>query len=155
MTHQVSELLLFENEKKPLFVRPLDQFLKSLPSRPAFVAWATSCHRGYIGHWELKDDRLYLRRLEGYFGGRMACMLAAVFPDEPRPVFAQWYTGTLRIPFGEMMISHRLGYTHTYRDELRFKVRRGVVRKIYRFRGSFYGKVVHRFKVWMAEQLLR
>lgn len=153
MTHQVSEVLYIGRERHALYVRPLDQFLKSLELRMKFVAWSTSCHRGYIGHWELKNERLYLRKLEGLLEQRQTCMLAVVFRTEPRPVFAKWYSGTLRVPFGAIVVQNHLGYTHVHEDEIRIRVRRGVVRKTFRLRSSIRGRLVHALKTWVAKQL--
>lgn len=153
MTHQVTEILDIGNERRRLFVRPLDQFLESLQSRPKFPAWTTSCHRGYIGHWELRGERLYLQRLEGYIGRRKGCMLPVVFPDASHPVFAEWYSGTLRVPLGEIVARQNLGYTHVHEDELRIKVRKGVAVRSYRLRDTIYGRLLLKFKSWLAKQM--
>ena len=33
--------------------------------RPKFLSWTTACHRGYVATWEIIDNKLYLRDLEG------------------------------------------------------------------------------------------
>lgn len=153
MTRQVSEFLYIENERHGLFARPLDPFLDSSQSRPKFQIWSTSCHRGYIGHWELKEKRLYLLRIEGYLGGRKTCLLPVVFPDATHPVFAKWYSGTLRVPLGKIVAAKNMGYTDVHEDELRIKVRNGVAVASYCLKETVYGRLLLKLKSWLAKQM--
>src|ERR1700690_2290404 len=53
---------------------------------------STACWRGYIGTWELKDGRFYLTNISGKYR-----------VDGNDPVFADWFSGVLRIPDGELL----------------------------------------------------
>ena len=48
---------------------------------------STACYRGYLGTWEIIDNKLFLNQIEGRYK----------FKDNI-PVFADWYTGELHIP---------------------------------------------------------
>jgi len=77
---------------------PLEPLFRQRP-RPDFVWPSTALDRGYLGIWEVRDDRLALLELRhatvGDTGG-----LACVFPDVAPPIQATWFTGevTLDIP---------------------------------------------------------
>ncbi len=54
-------------------------------------AGSTACQRGYAADWVLKDKRLYLARLVGFYRLR----------DEQEPVFADWFSGWIVVGHGE------------------------------------------------------
>jgi len=57
----------------------------------------TSCYRGYIATWEVRDDRLLLVKIDGH---------PSFYPDEP--LVADWISGGLVVPRGEVV--HRFDY---------------------------------------------
>jgi hypothetical protein len=127
MTAQVPETLLIDGEKHALFTEPLEAYFKELGSRPDFQAPHTACWRGYVGQWELNDNKLYLRRLSGGLTDGKTVTLKSIFPKGPYPVFARWFTGVLIVPQGEMLEYIHMGYASIYEDELRLKIKRGVL----------------------------
>lgn len=80
------------------------------------VTQTTACERRYIGSWQIADDRFYLLGLDGYFklAGR-------------DPLFADWFTGSLRIPAGEELHYVYHGFATVYAEELFIEVEKGVV----------------------------
>jgi hypothetical protein len=58
---------------------------------------STACHRGYQGTWEIRDQFLYLKKIEGEE--------AEMIGDEPIP--ADWFTGTLSVGRGKIL--HNFG----------------------------------------------
>ena len=80
------------------------------------VVFSTACWRGYIGTWEIKDGRLYLAGLIG------RCEMIG---DEP--IFAEWVSGWLRIPRGEMLRYVHMGFESVYERELHLRLEGGVV----------------------------
>ena len=48
---------------------------------------STACHRGYQGTWEIRDQFLYLKKIEGEE--------AEMIGDEP--ILADWFTGNLNV----------------------------------------------------------
>jgi len=76
---------------------------------------STACWRGYIGTWQVEDDRLYLAALEGRY--RLV---------GPR-LFAEWFTGLLRVPQGPVSHYVHMGFETTFERELYLQVVDGVV----------------------------
>ena len=83
--------------------------------------------RGYVGSWEIVDDRLYLVGLSGTLEGGADATLATIFPDFPDRVFAHWYSGTIRIPQGKQLEYVHMGYGSTFERDLFLDIERGVI----------------------------
>ena len=96
-------------------------------TRPPFTANCTALWRGYVGSWEIVDDRLYLVGIKGELEGGAEASLTSVFPDFPQRVFAHWFSGTIRIPQGKRLKYVHMGYGSTYERDLLLDVDRGVL----------------------------
>jgi hypothetical protein len=76
-----------------------------------FEATSTALWRGYVGTWEIMNDRLYLVALDGCMlldSKQTDVMLKDVFPHYPEGLFAQWYSGELRCTRGKLLNYVRL-----------------------------------------------
>jgi len=60
MTAQARETLLYEDNEFRLQAEPLEQFFetKNIQIKKSFIN--SSCWRGYVGTWEIKNDKLFL-----------------------------------------------------------------------------------------------
>jgi hypothetical protein len=47
----------------------------------------------------------------------------------PEPLFAEWFTGVLRIPKGERLLAINMGFASVHEKELHIKIERGAVVK--------------------------
>ena len=127
MTAQVGETLLIDGEKHEMFNEPL-RFWFALSGVPSpFFGVSSGCWRGYVGTWEIAGDRLYLVELRGNVADRKPVSIETIFPGWPDRVFAHWYTGTLRIPRGDMLHYVHLGYARLHEETLFIDVKRGLV----------------------------
>ncbi|MCX7113086.1 MAG: hypothetical protein NTX45_23810 [Proteobacteria bacterium] len=124
MTEQYHEVLIFEEVKTTMMFCPpfpendsriiklkddeIDELHKS------FV-FSTACWREYIGTWEIKDGRFYLNKIEGRYK-----ILDNI------PIFAEWFTGTLRIPKGEMLHHVHMGFGSIFEGEVYVKIEKGI-----------------------------
>ena len=128
MTAQIGERLRYQGEDMTMATEPLEAYFTLGGERPSFGFVSTALWRGYVGRWEIVDDRLYLVGIN-----------AAAFRDEPVPlerpfpgygdrVFAHWYSGTLRVPRGRQLKYVHMGYASTYERDLMLEIERGVLR---------------------------
>lgn len=95
MTKQSSETIEYKGQKYQLFSDPLRSYLEKKKIK---MGSAASCAwRGYVGTWELDENGLFLAALE-------LCneSLYTLFGSDA-PVFATWFSGTLKIAVGEMI----------------------------------------------------
>jgi hypothetical protein len=60
MTAQVGETLLINGEEHEMFNEPLRLLFALMGTQPPFIANSTACWRGYVGTWEIRNERLYL-----------------------------------------------------------------------------------------------
>jgi hypothetical protein len=93
---------------------------------------STANWRGYVGTWEIQEDRLYLISLNGTAeldGKYKDVTLKDLFPDFPSGVFAHWYSGTLRCPRGGRLKYVHMGYGSSYEEDLMIELKKGVVVK--------------------------
>jgi hypothetical protein len=127
MTAQIAERLTYQGQAWSLCANPLDDYFAMGGERPPFQWNCTALWRGYVGQWEIRDDRLYLLALHGTLKDGASASLATVFPDFPDRVFAHWYSGTLRIPQGKQLKYVHMGYGSTYEQDLLLEIERGVL----------------------------
>ncbi len=130
MTAQAAEKLQFQGRSLSLCEEPLREYLSRLESPPEFEVYSTALWRGYIGHWEIKSDRLYLNWLETFPSDaewKSTNGIHRVFPDVSGPVFAHWYSGVMRCPEGKLLDYVHMGYSSTYERDLYIAVEGGIV----------------------------
>ncbi len=80
------------------------------------LVFSTACWRNYLGSWELKDGRFYLSAIAGRY---------KMIGDEP--ILADWFTGVLRIPDGELLHYVHMGFGSVYEFETHLKIENGIV----------------------------
>ena len=78
--------------------------------------FSTACWRHYVGSWEIKNGQLYLVGIVGIY---------KLNGDDP--LFADWYSGTLRVPIGDMCEYVHMGYASVYERELFIVIQKGIV----------------------------
>ena len=126
MTAQFSELLMLEGQQHALCSYPLASYFALGGESVAFQPSSTALSRGYVGTWEILDQRLYLIRLQGWLEDESPVSLDTVFPGYPERVFAHWYSGTLRLPQGQLLHYVHGGFGSCYEQDLLIDVTRGL-----------------------------
>ena len=130
MTTQLPEILIHRGQKLNLCEQPLYDYLRRLRKRrrPKFLSWTTACHRGYVATWEIIDNKLYLRDLEGVIardGEAIDADLKTALPWLKPPLFAKWVSGDLRGPEGRLVNYTHHGYSSKYERDRLFYVENG------------------------------
>lgn len=128
MTAQFSERLHYDGIDLPMCTNPLSDYFAMGGVNPGFVFNCTALWRGYVGSWEIVDDRLYLIGISGTLEGGVQASLINMFPDFPDRVFAHWYSGTIRIPQGKQLEYVHMGYGSTYERDVLLDLERGIVK---------------------------
>ena len=102
MTLQIAERMIYNGQEYQLHTEPLKSYLYEHPiKRPGPThSFCTACWRGYVGHWAIEDDKLYLVELDSFeIPHRNA--LDDLFPDQEK-VFAEWFSGTIHTTLDDM-----------------------------------------------------
>lgn len=127
MTAQIPERLILNGEQTSMtFCPPLpighpriietDLQAGTVNKEDSHILYSTACWRQYQGSWEIKDGYFYLIGLRGRF---------QLSGDDP--LLADWFTGVIRIPRGEMLHYVHMGFGSVFEQELHIKIERGVV----------------------------
>jgi len=80
------------------------------------LALSTACWRHYLGTWEIREGRLFLVQLRGLWKLEGA-----------EPLFADWFTGVLKVPQGQMLQYAHFGFETVYEQDLFIEIENGVV----------------------------
>ena len=94
---------------------------------PQFDANNTACWRGYVGTWEITEDRLYLVGLRAWLPSGEELKLADMLAGQPAPVFANWFSGTVRCPQGKLLQYVHGGFESRYESDLFLTFDKGVL----------------------------
>jgi hypothetical protein len=127
MTAQFGENLLYKNEQLSMRSNPLADCDLFNAKAKHLVIDCTAIWRGYIGDWEIIDDRLYLIGITGKLRSGDDASLGYFFPEFPDRVFAHWYSGVINIPKGKCINYVHMGYASEFEQELELYVEQGVI----------------------------
>ncbi len=127
MTAQIHEILIYGG-KVGMATEPLKQHLKTRKDI-RFSSITSYCWRGYQGKWEVNNNKLYLVGLQGHIRDRKGyheVSLDYLFPGKSE-VFAEWYSGEIRIPLGEILEYVHGGFSSIYEKDLFLKFDKGIL----------------------------
>lgn len=145
MTAQIPDYIPYKGEFRALYCNPLEAYFQQHSPRPEFPACSSACWRGYVATWKVNDNRLYLhalrseqheRRVHDVDGPIMWATndvsqdildVLVVFQDAEGDVLADWVTGELRIPDGEMLQYAHGGYGSVFERDIMLDVENGIV----------------------------
>jgi hypothetical protein len=121
MTAQFGDRIKIDGKWQILWELPLEKLFKTVANPPKFVPTSSANWRGYIAAWEILDNELYLVGFDGTPDTTRAPDMHPALPftlddliaAEKRPLFADWYSGTLRIPKGEVLEYVHMGFLST------------------------------------------
>lgn len=128
MTAQASEILILDGEMNLMRTQPLDRYFEISGHRPALNSPHTACWRGYIGTWEIVDNRLYLVAFKGWRPDYSEMDLTDLFPECSGKVLASWFSGKVELPTGKLLQYIHHGYASIYEKSIILKFRKGVLR---------------------------
>ena len=118
-TAQESDLILVDGESYALNTNPLTPKLLAMGWKPpANLVRSSSNWRGYVAEWKIEQSQLVLvnvtvETMEGDDHSLRYSIREDLFPATPR-VVAEWYSGALIIPDGEMVEYVHMGYGTSY-----------------------------------------
>ena len=124
MTIQAGDILSYNGEKITIVTEPLKPYLESR-SDISFIFKSTALVRGYIGTWKIKNKKLYLVSLLGFIENNEKVDLNYLFPNK-KEVFANWFSGQIRIPEGNLLRKIRIGYASVFERDKILKFNKGI-----------------------------
>ena len=142
MTAQVPEIQIFKGERLRMCATPLDAFLSQTSNKIESDSISSACWRGYVGVWEIINDRLYLKEInvdrwdpepdsDAVDDEEQDCpvenVLGKIFPGYQDGVFAHWVTGKIRCPKGNLLKYFHGGYMSKFEEDLFLEFKAGVL----------------------------
>ena len=124
MTTQTGDILTYNGEKTTIATEPLKPYLENR-SDISFIFKSTALVRGYIGTWKIKNKKLYLVSLLGFIENNEKVDLNYLFPNK-KEVFANWFSGQIRIPEGNLLRKIRIGYASVFERDKILKFNKGI-----------------------------
>ena len=125
MTAQAREILIYKGKKYGMATEPLEPYIESNGIQFNHMIECSGCWRGYIVTWSIEDNKLYLIDIDTDNDGKKVG-LEYLFSNQEK-VFAEWFTGELRVPYGELIEYIHLGYESRYAKELFLEISKGVL----------------------------
>jgi hypothetical protein len=119
-TKQQPEKILYKGQKYQLANVPLEKYFDANHPKPKELRQtSSSCRRGYVGAWEVKDKQLFLKSLGRFRGDKpmKEIPITLLFKDQKPPIKATWFTGALRIPHGQFLSCVRTRVYSTHENE--------------------------------------
>lgn len=126
MTAQVTEDLLYKNQRLSMCNEPLALWVSINKEKCNFGTTSSACWRGYVGTWQVINNHLYLIELSAVSGGGDRLSLSDVF-DGQEKVFAHWFNGEVRCPEGKLLNYVHGGYASTYEKDIFLTFEKGVL----------------------------
>ena len=146
-TAQFPDRLRIDGTEQNLFAQPISQLFEQDPALEKRLAryktrGCTAAWLGFLGTWEIRADRLYLVRLVAnpcddtpadiplsrVVRSADSSFFSRLFAaDNHDPVFADWFSGELRVPQGEQIEYIHMGFESRYERYLVIRIERGVV----------------------------
>jgi hypothetical protein len=134
-TAQFPEIIKVDGKAESLTTEPLGQYLDNpdkfkILKEHTKLGTCSALWRGYVGHWEIKNNKLLLNKIETDSCSeetKKTLLLNKLFPGKPQPVFADWYSGTLQLPKGKLVEYIHAGYASRYEKYLILEIKKGFV----------------------------
>lgn len=135
-TAQAPDIIVIDGEEKSLFENPLDVYFERTLQFPDFEALfpegeqSTACWRGYVATWEIREESLYLVKIQDC-GRKRTLPMELLFPEHHgMPIRADWFSGYLRIPDGPLLRYEHMGYGSRFEREILMKLDSGTVKEV-------------------------
>jgi len=121
MTAQQHEILIIDGHRTSMAFCPTLPDNEPILQKDGKVSLSanSSLWRGYVGTWEIIEDKFYLNGIKSF----------KIKLVNKCPALATWFTGTLRIPEGEILEYIHLGFGTVFEYELHIKIEKGIVIK--------------------------
>ncbi|MGE0588529.1 MAG: hypothetical protein AB7O48_08130 [Cyclobacteriaceae bacterium] len=138
MAAQLPDIVLLNGKVRDLYSNPLETYWeKTGRKRPDFKT-QQNCNRGYVASWSIEGSNLVLTDITGIyyraslFGSReRQITIGRLFPkSKSRAILANWFSGKLRIPDGNMTAYDHNSYNSRFEKEIIVTIDKGKVIKM-------------------------
>jgi hypothetical protein len=138
MTAQITDKIRYKRRIYNLFSEPLEAYFNEQHPKPEVYRHnlCSACWRGYLAKWSVKRSKLYLdyilrndyiSPIDETLEDTYRRNLSEIFQDKTAPIFAEWYSGDIRLVSGEMLQYVHLPYASIFETEIVLHILEGKV----------------------------
>lgn len=133
-TGQTGELVIYKGDTLIMLCEPLEVYLQKNEPREKFYPFlkdgcSTALWRGYVGLWEIRENRLFLIDIFGC-GDKTKSIKEKIFKGQNLEILADWFEGQLFIEKGRVIKYNHMAYDRYYEKEVVLTVRNGIVESV-------------------------
>jgi len=132
-TAQMSDYIRYNGETYSLFTNPMEEYFFEFPGKRPKGQFHTANWRGYVATFEIKQNELYVTRIDS--GGVNVIKDCMNGLDTAK---ADWFSGLLVLPYGELINYIHLGYASLYEHYILIEIHNGSFYKEYYLNGEQY-----------------
>src|SRR5262249_44300080 len=134
VTGQAADIIFYEGQKRALYSNPLEDYYRDDRKRPNFMidpnTVSSGNWRGYIATWEIKDNTLYMTKIESWIGLRKVTLeLLLCGKCWYGRVEITWFVEDLKIRDGKQIQYVHMGYGSVYERDIILTVEAGKITK--------------------------
>ena len=141
-TSQISDVITYEGVSYNLHTNPLEKYFQKYSfRRPSSPMRSSALWRGYVASFEFRNQSLYVVDVSVQRGGGYTSVLNEVSPHRDgraKPFKADWYSGLLVLPHGEMTRYVHMGYGSEYEHYIVIEVKNGHLKRAVKLSGESY-----------------
>ena len=124
MTAQIAEILLLDGVPAHMLTCPplplghprLCEVPEDEARRDGGPPFSTACWRRYVATWAIRNEALWLVEVAGKY--RL---------EGAEPLIADWFSGSLRVPRGEILRYVHMGFETVFEEDLWIDIQEGKV----------------------------
>jgi len=147
-TAQTPDYLIVGKDTFAIFSNPLEDFYTHETRPNSFFdekpCYSTACWRDYVAFWKLENQKLYLVKIVSCCSENVVADLKKFFGEKytNNQVFADWFTGNIISPQGELIYYVHMGYSSVYEKETEYVFEKGVLKSQKEFK-NFISKSIY------------
>jgi hypothetical protein len=133
-TAQYGDLLIIKKDTFEIFSNPLEGYFDKKGNRTIngeeIQGSCTALWRGYVATWQLKNDSLFLVRIQTDYCGDHPVDLDVKKEFGTNKVFANWVNHTIIQTKGELIQYVHMGYMSIYEQEVYYNFEQGKIKNM-------------------------
>jgi hypothetical protein len=123
-TAQYPDLIEIDGDEQSMHCNPLESYFETFPEkRPRSEIMSTALWRGYVAHFGLRDNALWVRDIKiqirkkgsDHLETEWRSVIKETIPEDADRK-ATWFTGFLILPRGKMTEYVHMGYASSYEE---------------------------------------
>jgi len=148
-TAQFPDKITYKNTQYKLLTNPLEPFFNEFPEKhPETEIISTALWRGYVASFEIINNELFVVDIEIQYKPeapdndhdlQWKSVMDEVFPEQKR-VKADWFSGILVLPFGDLIKYKHMSYASVYKNYILLEINNGSLVKERRLNHKKYEK---------------